>query len=76
MRGHGCVVAGAGLKFTVMTAIYLQVNARLLLDSLKLGRVTYLSDGEVEACATMAGLPGVGERTWDYWSSRADLSDL
>lgn len=76
MRGHGCVVAAEGLKQAVSTAIYLQVNARLLLDALRLGEVTYLSPGEVEACAAMTNLPVAVERTWDYWAARADLDGI
>jgi len=76
MRGHGCVVAADGLKQAVSTAIYLQVNAALLLQALKLGEVTYLSPGEVEATAEMTAYPVAVERTWEYWASRADLTDI
>jgi ribulose-5-phosphate 4-epimerase/fuculose-1-phosphate aldolase len=76
MRGHGCVVAAEGLKQAVSTAIYLQVNAQLLLEALKLGEVTYLSPGEVEACAAMTNLPVAVERTWEYWAARADLDGI
>jgi HCOMODA/2-hydroxy-3-carboxy-muconic semialdehyde decarboxylase len=76
MRGHGCVVAAGSLGQAVMTAIYLQVNAALLLASLQLGEVTQLSAGEVAACAEMAALPLVAERTWEYWKARADLEGV
>jgi HCOMODA/2-hydroxy-3-carboxy-muconic semialdehyde decarboxylase len=71
MRGHGCVVAGGSLKEAVMAAIYLQVNARLLLDSLRLGNVTYLSAGEVERMSETQLLPLSVNRAWEYWSMRA-----
>ncbi|MEK7806199.1 MAG: class II aldolase/adducin family protein [Chloroflexota bacterium] len=71
MRGHGCVVAGSSLKEAVMAAIYLQVNARLLLDSLRLGNVTYLSAGEVERMSETQRLPLSVNRAWEYWSMRA-----
>lgn len=71
MRGHGCVVAGGSLKEAVMAAIYLQVNARLLLDSLPLGKVTYLSAGEVEKMSETQLLPLSVNRAWEYWSRRA-----
>ncbi len=71
MRGHGCVVAGGSLKEAVMASIYLQVNARLLLESLKLGDVTYLSPGEIAIMAE--GQLGVRtmSRAWEYWATRA-----
>jgi HCOMODA/2-hydroxy-3-carboxy-muconic semialdehyde decarboxylase len=76
MRGHGCVVAAATLKQAVTTAIYLQVNAALLLDALKLGEVSYLSPGEIEATAAMTNLPVAVERTWEYWAARADTEGV
>ncbi len=71
MRGHGCVVAGSSLKEAVMAAIYLQVNARLLLDSLPWGNVIYLSAGEVEKMSETQLLPLSVNRAWEYWSMRA-----
>ena len=71
MRGHGCVVAGGSLKEAVMASIYLQVNARLLLESLKLGEVTYLSPGEMAIMAKgQLGVRTMG-RAWEYWATRA-----
>ena len=71
MRGHGCVVAGGSLKEAVMASIYLQVNARLLLESLKLGEVKYLSPGEIAIMEE--GQLGVRtmSRAWEYWATRA-----
>ena len=77
MRGHGCVVAGPNLKRTVHLAIYLEANARLLLDSRLLGgEITLMSPGEVAATAEMNDLPLVAERTWDYWCARAALDGI
>ena len=71
MRGHGCVVAGGSLKEAVMASIYLQVNARLLLESLKLGDVTYLSPGEIAIMREgQLGVRTMG-RAWEYWATRA-----
>jgi ribulose-5-phosphate 4-epimerase/fuculose-1-phosphate aldolase len=77
MRGHGCVVAAETLKRAVHLAIYLQVNARLVLDCQLLGGdMITLSPGEVAATAEMTALPLVAERTWDYWCARADLEGV
>ena len=48
MRGHGCVIAGKSIREVVMASIYLQVNAGLLLESLRLGDVKYMTPGEIE----------------------------
>ena len=71
MRGHGCVVAGGSLKEAVMASVYLQVNARLLLESLKLGDVKYLSPGEIAAMSAGQVQPRTMGRAWEYWAVRA-----
>ena len=71
MRGHGCVVAGASIRAAVMASIYLQVNAQLLSDSLRLGEVNYLSPGEVDLMAQTQVQPLSGNRAWEYWARRA-----
>jgi ribulose-5-phosphate 4-epimerase/fuculose-1-phosphate aldolase len=71
MRGHGCVVAGAGLRDTVMKAIYLQVNASLILAAKPLGDITYLSSGEMEQSWAANSGPNPLTRAWDYWAARA-----
>ena len=76
MRGHGCVVAAESIKRVVLIAIYFQVNAALLLESLRLGPVTYLSPGEVEKTGEMTAMPLLAERTWEYWSARANLESI
>ena len=71
MRGHGCVVAGSTLKEAVMASVYLQVNARLLLQSLPLGEVKYLSLGEIELMSQSQVRPTSLGRAWEYWAVRA-----
>ena len=71
MRGHGCVVAGKSIREVVMASVYLQVNAGLLLESLRLGEVKYLSPGEIKMMTeSQMSLTGQ-ERAWEYWSHRA-----
>ena len=71
MRGHGCVVAGKTVREVVMASVYLQVNAGLLLESLRLGDVKYLSPGEIESMTeSQMSLTGQ-ERAWEYWAHRA-----
>ena len=71
MRGHGCVVAGKSIREVVMASVYLQVNAGLLLESLRLGEVKYLSPGEIKMMTeSQMSLTGQ-ERAWEYWANRA-----
>jgi HCOMODA/2-hydroxy-3-carboxy-muconic semialdehyde decarboxylase len=77
MRGHGCVVAAKTLKYAVLLAIYLEGNARILLDSTRLGGdVVALTPGEVGQTAAMTAMPLVAERTWNYWCARANLEGI
>jgi HCOMODA/2-hydroxy-3-carboxy-muconic semialdehyde decarboxylase len=70
MRGHGCVVAGTSLRDVVFNAVYLELNADLQLKAASLGRVTFLSDGEVAAILG-SRQSFTYERAWEYWCRRA-----
>jgi len=76
MRGHGCVAVGRNVKEAVTRAIYLQVNARLQLMALQLGDPKYLSDGEVALSSRHTEWPAPVERTWEYWTCRADTTGI
>ncbi|OGA12886.1 MAG: rRNA adenine dimethylase [Betaproteobacteria bacterium RIFCSPLOWO2_12_FULL_63_13] len=71
MRGHGCAVTAASIEDVVLTSIYLRVNARLQMDAMRMGEVTYLSAGEV-ALNSQLNKPKVGNaRAWEYLCTRA-----
>ena len=71
MRGHGVTVTGGSLEDAVITAIYLQVNAKLQMDAMRMGDVEYLTPGEIDerlkGNETLAGFT----RAWEYFSRRA-----
>ena len=73
MRGHGNTVVGPDLRETVSRAIYTEVNARLLLQTLSLGRpVDYLDSDEAQEMMSRAVNPGHGsshgvDRVWQMW---------
>jgi len=71
MRGHGGVVATAGLHEAVFTAIYLERNAELALATRALGPAKELSDAEAEAARATLLQPLSQERAWGYWRARA-----
>ena len=72
MRGHGCAVAAPTLKLAVTASIYLQVNAQLQMDAMRLGQVTYLSAGEIQKMTATQGGALMGSRAWEYWAARAE----
>jgi ribulose-5-phosphate 4-epimerase/fuculose-1-phosphate aldolase len=70
MRGHGCVVAGRSIRHAVQIAVYLDLNAGLQMRAAALGKIKFLSRGEIDA----VNGPGVGsERAWEYWCVRAGV---
>lgn len=74
MRGHGSVVAGASVRAAVEIAIFLELNARLQMSALQLGAITFLSPGEIQACAPfLKNLGGGSDRIWEYWCQRANI---
>lgn len=72
MRGHGATVVGQNLPQTVFRAIYTQVNAKLQMDALQLGSVTYLN--EIEAAKAAAANDGQIRRAWDLWQLKVMAS--
>jgi len=77
MRGHGSTVAGKSIREAVYTAYYLEVNAGLQLEASRLGKITFLTGGEIEKIRSRLtqGKPGEGfDRFWEYWCRRAGVS--
>jgi HCOMODA/2-hydroxy-3-carboxy-muconic semialdehyde decarboxylase len=70
MRGHGATVVGATLPEAVYRGVYLDINARLQLQTIGLGPVNYLTEAEGQAsAATNAGQIG---RAWEMWKTQAE----
>lgn len=76
MRGHGAVVVGTGIERAVLTAVYLQVNANVLLEAGALGMPQGLSDAEIrlatESQFSSLALP----RAWEYFCQRAGVEPV
>ncbi|CAM5372757.1 HCOMODA/2-hydroxy-3-carboxy-muconic semialdehyde decarboxylase OS=Eoetvoesiella caeni OX=645616 GN=DFR37_106103 PE=4 SV=1 [Eoetvoesiella caeni] len=68
MRGHGSVVVGVSIKQVVYRAIYTENNARLQLQALPLGDITFLTPGEAQASADMNDEHL--DRPWELWKRR------
>ena len=65
MRGHGATVVGASLQQAVYRAIYMEMNARLQAEAIRLGEVTYLSEEEARLAAATNDTQL--QRPWDLW---------
>lgn len=70
MRGHGAVVAKSSVQEAVLTAIYMRVNAQIVLHATQLGEITYLSDGEAAMAVECLLGPIPFQRAWEYYSRR------
>jgi ribulose-5-phosphate 4-epimerase/fuculose-1-phosphate aldolase len=65
MRGHGSTVVGTSIEQAVYRAIYAEVNAKLQLQAVTLGEVTYLNAREAAMAASTNDTQLA--RTWDLW---------
>jgi ribulose-5-phosphate 4-epimerase/fuculose-1-phosphate aldolase len=65
MRGHGSVAVGNSLPQAVFRAIYLEVNARLQSEAMKLGSINFLTPEEAKLAA--AGNDMHVLRPWALW---------
>jgi len=73
IRGHGAVVAGASIERAVLTAIYLEVNAKVLLEALPLGVPEALSAEEIAKSSEAQFSPLALDRSWEYFCQRAGV---
>lgn len=77
MRGHGSVVVAADLPAVAVRSIYLEVSARLQVQSVMLaasaggGRVNYLDDAEVRDIVARQDGKRTWERAWNLWRAKA-----
>ncbi|MDA0238399.1 MAG: class II aldolase/adducin family protein [Proteobacteria bacterium] len=76
MRGHGAVVGGRTVREAVMLSVYLQVNANLQAEAMKMGNPTYLSDEEIEKCTETFYSDLSADRVWEYFCARAQVEGL
>jgi len=65
MRGHGSVAVGISLPQAVYRAIYLEVNARLQSEAMKLGSINFLTSGEAKLAAAANDMHIL--RPWALW---------
>jgi ribulose-5-phosphate 4-epimerase/fuculose-1-phosphate aldolase len=73
MRGHGSTVVGTSIEQVVYRAIYAEVNAKLQMQAMGLGEVTYLN--EQEAAKAAATNDTQLARVWELWSRRVGVVD-
>ncbi len=74
MRGHGSTVIGSTLRQAVFRAVYTEIGARLQMEAMRLGPVTYLS--EEETIGTTKTISTQYDRSWFLWLKAARNSAM
>jgi HCOMODA/2-hydroxy-3-carboxy-muconic semialdehyde decarboxylase len=70
MRGHGGTVIGASVREAVFRAIYLEANAKIMLQSRLLGgEPIFMNHGESERSVAHLRADPSYRRAWEFWSS-------
>jgi HCOMODA/2-hydroxy-3-carboxy-muconic semialdehyde decarboxylase len=70
MRGHGAVVVGQSIRHAVFIANYLELNAKLQMQAMAMGRIKFLTAGEVDKIIGRTA-PFTLNRAWENWCRRA-----
>lgn len=68
MARHGVVNIGSSVREVVFRAFYLEQEAKALTTGLQIGKVKYLTSGEVKTAGALVGKQI--DRGWDHWSQR------
>ncbi len=71
MRGHGATVAGKTIRHAVFVSVYLEVAAKLQMQAMAMGEITFLTAGEVDKIIERTG-PYTLNRAWENWCRRAE----
>ncbi len=70
MRGHGSTVIGEDVRTAVFRAVYVEANARLQAEALRLGPITYMTPEE--SVNSAVANKGQITRAWDLWVDLAE----
>lgn len=74
MRGHGSTVVAGTIRQAVFRAIYTEIGARLQMEAMKLGPITYLT--EEETVGTTKTISAQYDRAWFLWLKAARNSPM
>ena len=67
MRGHGAVVAGFSIRHAVFVSNYLELNAKLQMQAMQMGKIKFLYKGEVDAVIARTSNYTLN-RAWENWA--------
>jgi ribulose-5-phosphate 4-epimerase/fuculose-1-phosphate aldolase len=70
MRGHGATVVGRSVRHAVFVSVYLEVGAKLQMQSMAMGDIKFLTKGEVDQIVARV-TDYTLNRAWENWARRA-----
>jgi len=70
MRGHGAVVAGTSIRHSVFISYYLELNSKLQMQAMAMGKIKHLYPGEIDAVIARTSDYTLN-RAWENWARRA-----
>lgn len=74
MARHGVVNVGSSVREVVFRAFYLEQEAAALTAGLQIGKVNYLTPGEVVEAGKLVGKQI--DRGWEHWSRRVEWAGM
>lgn len=69
MRGHGFTAVGGSVPVAVFRSVYTDMNAKIEIEALKLGKPLFLSARE--AALTQETMERLSVRSWEMWKAQA-----
>lgn len=73
MRGHGAVVVAESVKGVFLGSVYLEDNAKVLLDAYKIGEPCVLRENELQA-GKRIWRKATFEKIWTYYKEKSGIS--
>jgi ribulose-5-phosphate 4-epimerase/fuculose-1-phosphate aldolase len=70
LRGHGSVVTARNVREVVYISVYLELNARLQTQAMAMGKIKFLTAGEVDKIIATTGSVAF-DRAWENWCRRS-----
>jgi HCOMODA/2-hydroxy-3-carboxy-muconic semialdehyde decarboxylase len=70
MRGHGATAVGRSVRHAVFVSVYLEVGAKLQMQSMAMGDIKFLTPGEVDKIIARVTEYTLN-RAWENWARRA-----
>lgn len=74
MARHGVVNVGSSVRQVVFRAIYTEQNAAAQTAGIQIGKIKYLSPGEIRTAGSLVGAQI--DRGWEHWSERLRQAGL